>query len=241
MARAVYQARYKNVYMERARSSFLDLAVYDDGALAAPSAGTVSVFNPAGTAAVDAAAVTVTGSIATYTIAVNTLDSESFGPGWRVEWTLTMPDTNSHVFRHDAALVRVRLGPVITDVDLIARHSDLASYRPSGLSDWEDYIEESWREIEGRLEAMGRRPYLIISPQALRPVHLFLTLANIFTDFGGTGDDDNRWVRLAREYHERSEAEWRRTSLVYDEDDSGGEGSAMRDSLTPSIWLTGRP
>ena len=243
MAWVEYQVRWlQPAYLERARDSYLDLEVYDDGALAAPSSGTISIYNQAGTAIVDGASVTITGSKANYTLAAATVAAESFGDSWRVEWSLVMPDTETHLFRQDAALVRVRLAPVIADADLLARHSDLNAYLPSSSSTgWEVWILEAWREVVARLEMKGRRPYLVISPEALRPVHLFTALAIICRDLSGGGDEDNKWARLAEHYGHDAESAWASLNFIYDEDDSGAEDSSGRTSGTPSVWLARSP
>lgn len=241
MARVDYTARLLGpYYLERGRPNELVLGMYRDGALVAPSAGTVSVFDASGTARVDAAAVTVTDSQATYTVLSAVTSSLALESGWRVEWSLSMPDTFVHVVRADAALARCRLHPVITDADLLARHSDLTALRPSSMASYQGYVDEAWREIVARLEAAGRRPYLVLSPEALRPVHLNGTLAIIFRDFGGTGAEDNKWSRLAEHYETAYQAAWGSVSLVYDETDSGSASGVRRAGMQPSVWTNGR-
>lgn len=240
MAWVEYQVRWlQPAYIERARDSYLEIEVYDGGSLAAPASGTISIYSPAGTAVVDAAAVTVTGSKAHYTITAATVAGESFGARWRVEWLLTMPDLAAHLFRQDGALVRVRLGPVITDADLTARYPDLDNFRDTSISSWEPFILEGWWDVVGRLESSGRRPYLVISPEALRPAHLHTTLGLICRSLAGSGDAENRWHMLADLHESKAEDAWARTTLAYDADDSGAADSD-RASLMPTLWLAGR-
>jgi hypothetical protein len=238
-----YQVRWlQPAYIERARDTFLEIEVFDDGALAAPSSGTISVYNAVGTAVVDAQAVTVAASKANYTITAATVAAESFGASWRVEWSLVMPDGATYVFRQNGALVRVRLHPVIADADLTARHSDLSTYLPaSNTTGWEDWIAEAWREVTARLEAQGKRPDLIMSPEALRPVHLFTTLEIICRSLGGTGDSDNRWNRLSEVYGEEKRQAWSSLKFIYDDDNSGAEPSSSRTSGTSTLWLARSP
>jgi hypothetical protein len=134
----------------------------------------------------------------------------------------------------------VRLAPVATDADLLRRHPDLASYYPSGWTSWQDALDEAWAMIEGRLEAMGRRPYLVLSPEALRPIHLATTLEIICRGLSGAGDPQNKWLVLADHYRDENEAAWSRTSLVYDQDDDGQEAARRRRAVSTSVWLTGR-
>ena len=243
MAWTEYQARFwQPAYIERARDTFLEIEVFNDGSLSVPSSGTITVYNASGTAVVNAAAVTVASSKANYTVAAATVAAESFGASWRVEWSLVMDDTQTHVFRQNGALVRVRLAPVIADADLTARHSDLNAYLPASSSTgWEDWILEAWREIVARMESMGRRPYLVMTPEALRPVHLFTTLEIVCRSLGGTGDEDNRWNRLAEHYRSEKDTAWATLSIVYDEDDSGAESDTERTGGMTTVWLAGSP
>lgn len=243
MAWTEYQARYlQPAYIERDRDTFLEIEVFSDGALSAPASGTVTVYTADGTAIVNAQTVTIAASKANYTIATATVVGEGLGDGWRVEWSLVMDDSQTHVFRQQGALVRVRLAPVIADADLTARHSDLTSYLPTSSSTgWQDWIIEAWREIVARLEAQGRRPYLIMTPEALRPVHLFTTLEIVCRSLGGTGDEDNRWNRLAEHYGSEKAQAWAGLNYVYDADDSGAEDAGTRTGGTSTMWLAASP
>ena len=239
-ARTEYQPRFwQPAYLERDRPTPLEIEVYAAGALSAPTSGTISIYNASNTAVVSAAAVTIASSKATYTLAAATVAASAYGMGWRVEWSLVMADTLTYLFRQDGALVRVRLYPVISDADLLARHSDLNSYRPSASTSWEAWILEAWRTIVGRLEEMGRRPYLVISPESLRAVHQASTLAIICRDLSGAGDPTNRWTALAEHYESEAQAAWGRLAMIYDETDTG-VGSATRRQGISSVWLTSR-
>ncbi len=133
----------------------------------------------------------------------------------------------------------MRLGPVITDADLLARYPDLNAYRDSTLTSWEDFVLEGWWDLVGRLESSGRRPYLIVSPEALRPVHLHTTLGLICRSLAGSGDADNRWHVLADMHERKADEAWSRTTLKYDEGDDG-RADSDRASLQPTVWLAGR-
>jgi hypothetical protein len=237
---ADYQARIgRPLYLERERPTYLEIGLYTGGALATPSSGTISIYDASETAKVSADAVTVTGSKATYTLLAATVASSSYGPGWRVEWSLTMPDGYVHVIRQQASLVRCRLAPMVTDADLLARHPDLTTHRPSTWTSWETMIEQGWIAVEDRLESLGRRPYLVLSPEALRAIHLAATLGLIARGLCGAGDPANRWTALAEHYEAEAEAAWSRLHLVYDEDDDGRDDGRRRRGVT-SIWLAGR-
>jgi hypothetical protein len=235
-----YQPRFlQPAYIERSRDTPLALSVYSAGVISAPSSGTISVFTAANVAIVDEAAVTIAANQARYTVLTSVVGAEPLGPGWRVEWSLVMGDTNTHVFVQDGALVRNAIHPVVTDLDLTARHSDLNAFLPAGVTSWEAWILEAWREVVGRLEGMGRRPYLILSPEALRPVHQYTTLGLICRDLSGAGDPGNKWAALAEHYDGRARDAWGSLSLIYDEEQDGA-GSAVRRRGMTSVWLAGR-
>lgn len=240
MAWTEYATRIRlPAYIERDRTTVLSFPLYRDGSLSAPSSGTVTIYNAANQEVVSAAAVSIVSSVATYSVLTASVSSQQLGVGWRVEWSLVMGDTYTHVYRQDAALVRCRLAPVIVDADLTARHSDLASFLPTGTTTWQTWIDAAWEDIVGRLEGMGRRPYLVLSPEALRPIHLFASLAIICRDLAGTGDEGNKWARLADHYRDETEAAWGRCSLVYDETDSGRADGQRRKAAVSTVWLGG--
>jgi len=242
IADTVYSARFRGPEeIEHGRANLLKCPTRLNGSAAVPSSGTVSVYNRAGSALVDAAAVTVSGSVAQYSLAAATVASEAFEEGWRVEWALVMPDGITHTFRTDGALVRRQLYPVITDADLFRRASSLD---PSGTApitseaNYQTWINEAWDEIRLRLISQGNRPNLILSPSALRGVHLNLTLAFIFEDQATRLNE--AYQDIADRYRDHYESEWRRLNFIYDDGDTGrAEDAETRRSGTPTIWLAG--
>lgn len=238
----LYSARFLlPEYLERGRANLIQCPVYRDGALVAPSSGTVSVFKPDQTAIVNAQSVSVTGSVAQYSVTAGTLPASlELEEGYLVEWSLAMPDGVTHIFRNEGALARRRLYPVISDIDLIRRHSDLSALRPSTLSSYQDYLDEAWASLEARLIGEGQRIYLIMSPSALRDVHLFKTLELIFVDFHqSTGA--GKYMELASHYGKEYGRSWSRLNFIYDRDQDGAvDDPYRRRGAAASIWLNGR-
>ncbi len=227
--------------LERGRAQTLQCPVYRDGALVAPTeaGSTVSIYDAAGVAVVDGVAVTVTGSIAEY--AYTPAASLDLGEGWRVEWSLIISG-DPHLFRNDAALVRAALYPVVADADLFRRCSGLDPAGTSplhSLTDLQDHRDEAWAEITLRLIAKGNRPNLVMSPSALRPAHLALSLALIFEDFASRLREAYR--EIAKDYRDQYEAAWRDLAFLYDEDDDGEIDDAhTRRPAQSTVWLSGR-
>lgn len=221
--------------LERGRVNALSCPLWRSGSLVAPASGTVSIFDRSGAALVDGAAVVVVSSVATYSY--TPAASLQLDEGWRVEWSLVV-DGAARVFRNDAALVRVRLAPVVADADLFARHSSLdpAGRNPiSTVTTWQTQRDEAWAEIQLRLISRGNRPNLIMSPSALRLAHLFKSLELVFDDLATRLNE--AYADTARDYRGRFEAEWGRLTFSYDEDDSGEADSDARRSAIPSVWL----
>lgn len=225
--------------LERGRANALSCPVWQDGALVAPSSGTVTIWDGSGTKQVDAVSVTVTASIATYSYTPSS--SLDYGESWRIEWSLIL-DGETHVFRNDAALVRVNLYSPITDADLFRRVSSLdpAGSAPiSSVSDYQDYLDEAHTVIQNRLISRGNRPNLVLNPSALREVYITLTLSLIFDDFKTKLNDS--YGEMAAEYKRDYQAAWDDLRYVYsssDEEENGG--SRRRRAASPSIWLTSR-
>lgn len=241
--RVEYQVRWlRPAYLERARDSYLSVELYTAGTITAPASGTISIYNASDTKVVDGATLTdLTATRANYTLTAATVATESFGAGWRVEWSLVMPDGYTHLERQDAALVRVRLAPTIAPPDILARRKNLVSSGFTTEAKLADSIEEAFRTMCLRLEQSGRKPALIINPSGTRMYLLYVTLADVCGDLAGTGDPDNKWNSLARDYEDRAEHEWSTMSLLYDSDDDGSADGSDRVGMTASVWLTATP
>tara|TARA_R110002020_G_scaffold6340_3_gene26694 strand:+ start:605 stop:1312 length:708 start_codon:yes stop_codon:yes gene_type:complete len=227
--------------IERGLDQTVELKVYRDGALVAPSAVTVSLYDSSGAAKVDGATATIAASFSTYEITAATTTDLSLGEGWRIEWTATISGS-TYIFRNDAALVRRLLYPVVTDADLFRRASSLnpaSSTSITSLSNYQDYLDEAWVEINNRLINSGRRPNLIISPYSLRESQLYLTLALIFEDLSTRLNEAYEF--RADEYRKAYERSWTEVRALIDSDDSGeADDPQHRENVNPTIWLSSR-
>ena len=227
-------------YIERDRVTVLSVQMYAAGSLVTPTSGTVTIYNGANEAVVSAAAIT-TGSTSTYAVQTSSVASQVYGAGWRVEWSLVMPDTYTHLVRQSASLVRVRLACPVSDVDILAAHPELSSYYPSGQSSYSTQIGMVWEDAQGWLEGKGRRPYLVTDASALRPWLRAACLAVVCRMQAGDGDAANKWAQLADLYEARAIAERDNLTLEYDETDSGLVDPIRRAATRPTLWLGGSP
>lgn len=229
--------------IEAGRTQVLTCPVYRSGALVAPTSGTVSLYDAANQTIVNAATVTITSSVATYSLNASLVPTTlNYGDGWRLEWALLMADGVVHTFRRDAALVRRRLYPVVTDADLIRLHSDLGSsrIRPSGLSSLQDYLDEAWAQIDSWIHQQGKRPWLVMDPSAFRSLHLYWTLSILFRDFSTGQGEGGRWEALADLYEQKTQAEKASINFLYDESNTGN-ATATKASGPSVLFLTSRP
>jgi len=227
--------------IERGKDQLIKCPLYQDGALVVPASGTIDLVDPSNVKQVDGAAVTVSGSIAQYTVLAALTSPLSLGEGWRVDWSLTIAG-DVHDFRNDAALVRRSLYPVLTDDDLYRRVSALNPSNPAvihSLTTFQDYRDEAWAEIGGRLIARGNRPNLIMSPNSMRSPHMNLTLALIFDDFSTRLNDAYR--EHADYYRREYKESFAELDFLYDSSDSGQADSVTtRRAAVPTVWTCGR-
>jgi hypothetical protein len=213
--------------------------LYVDGSLVAPdAASTVQIISPDGTDLVAATTVTVTGSIAEYTLSAASSAALSPEEGYQVEWVLLVSTVQVARARTDAATVRRLLPPVITDVDIIRRVRALDTSLAGTITtmgDFQDPLDEGWTQIQARLYAQGNRPNLIMSPSSLRAVHLALTLAIIFEDLAARLNAyEDRAAAFRREFLD----EWNALVFLYDAGDDGQpDDKHRRRAAAPSLWL----
>lgn len=250
MTAALYQHRTELVaQLERGRDNVLTAEIVDAGApVTVTEAGsTVTVYDAGNVAIVDAAAITLVSGVPTYTLTAATTTDLPRGEGWRIEWSLVLPE-RTQGFRRDAALVTCRLAPPATLADVFRRVSSLD---PSGakpitgktLAELDGYLDDAWISIEGRLVVAGRRPWLILSPQALREPLIVGTLALIFEDLATRLNAAH--AETARAYRADYSRWWADARFAYDADDSGaadsGASGPVQVGASGTLWLSGTP
>jgi hypothetical protein len=218
--------------------------VYDNGALVAPTAGTITIYDETGTAVVSAAAVTISGSQAEYTAIGSLTSSRSPSAGWRVEWSLTLTGGDVVRPRSTAYVVRRRLYPTIADLDVAKRVPSLAitfDGRPTsaGTTTYQGYIEDADTEVQRRLISAGRRSWLVVDAWALREVWLTLTIALIYDALVGAASPGDPYAERAAHFRELFEAAWTSATLQLDWDEDGDVDEVdRRTSARPAgVWL----
>lgn len=233
-----YTARFQlPELIERGRNEVLVCPVFRDDQLQLPTLGTCTVYDGTGTA-LATPAVTFPGSVATATLPGATTASLPFAEGWRVEWSLTMPDGIVHLFRNDAALVRYRLYPTITGLDVGRRLRALDLTQPAVITTrttHQDAIDEADVELQLRLIERGRRPWCLATPSALRMAWLYLAVA---IELESLAVQNPALAETAADWRAKYEASYTSASAQFDYDQDGIVGTTERESVQRmGTWL----
>lgn len=219
--------------LERGRDQVSQLEAYLSGSLVAPSSGTYSLISPSGTAVVDAQAVTITGSVATYTLSGTTEIPTTLALGalYQERWSLVMPDGSTRTERRSAAIALFELHPPIADVDFTSDYpgllDDLGDYATS-LQSW---IDSAWGTAVRYLTKHQDFPYMLVEPSDVFEWVYHEVLYRVFrTLFKGTQGGDERWRVLMDEHKDRAAAERSSLRILPDRDQDGLADSHARKS-----------
>ena len=227
--------------LERGRPQTTELPVYRDGALATIAAVKYTLYKPDQSKLVDSATGTYAGNIPQYVHSDGSLvTSLQLGEGYLQEWEITI-GSNSFLFRRMAAVVRRRLYPVVSDVDLFSTYKQLSSLMPSTISSYQDYIDEAWYTIIMKIrQEGGGLEYLVMDSESLRSAHINLSLYYIFRDFHSSlGQSNGRYLDLATEHHQQYKSDWKGINWRYDSGHDGFPDDANeRVAKDPVIYLS---
>ena len=225
--------------LEKSRDNLVKCPIYRDGALVAPDSAAITLYDQNRVVLIDAETMMITNDIAQYTIEAAILASGQFSEGWTIEYELVF-DGVYQTFQNDCALVRRRLYPVVTDIVIQRRNTDIRELMNSNQMSLQNYIDEAWYFIESKLIAMGRRPWLVMSPSSLREVHIAKTLHLIAIDFSTSQGESSKWNQLTEVYEKAFKVAWEEVSFVYEENSDGKPGLG-RKAGTPAFWLMQSP
>ncbi len=221
MSDTPYSARIRTVeLLERNKSQVTSIKIYRNNAQIVPTSAKYTLYDPNGDKILDdvSANVDLSGTIA-YTHSPSQLPiTKGLGEGYVQEFKPIISGTE-YIFRRMASLVKRKLYPVISDIDLTAVYADLESLRPSTLTSYQNYIDESWYTILRKIRNQGKGfEYLVMSPESFAESHKHLTLYLIFRDFHSSlGQSNGRFLDLAQEHHRLFTFEFDSLNFVYDE------------------------
>jgi hypothetical protein len=228
--------------VEVGADSRLTAPVYHGGALVAATGGTISIFDDANVAVIDGAAVTLDGGVAEYTVAAATTAARHPTEGWRAEWSITLTGGDVVRPRGLVYLVRRRLYPTISDVDVAQRVPSLAldnPARPTSVASYQGYIDEADTIVQSALIRKGRRPWLVLDPWALRECWLTKTLHLIYSSLSSTAAPGEVGYRdTADAYRDEYNVAWSEASVILDYDQDGfPEEMTRTPAKPPGVWL----
>lgn len=227
--------------LERGKAQTSELKLFRDGLQLVPTAATYTLTKPTGADLLtgETASIAVSGTVSYTHSAEQLKDSEDLGEGYVQEWTITI-DGEQYLFRRMAALVRRRLYPVVSDIDLTATYSDLENIRPSTLTSYQQYIDDAWYQILRRIRNRGMGyEYLMMSAESFFEAHRHLSLYLIFRDFHSSlGQSNGRYLDLANEHYKLYRDEFDSINFIYDEDHDGeADDPNKRTRGQPTIFL----
>lgn len=229
------------VMLQRGRAATTKIEVYRDGALVAPtqSGSTYTLLGPDGST-ITSGGVTVTSSVATYTLSAGVLASTlTLGEGYQEVWTLVLGDGTTRTIDREAAVILRPLVPVITDADLEAVYPDLSTWRGSSITSMQGWIDESWRQIISRLIAQGVLPYLVKSSHAFRTAHIHLALS-LWAAYAAKGRTGANFLEIAAAHRLAYDEAWKAINFATDADHDGRVDDPLkRTAAQPVTFLSG--
>lgn len=227
----------------RGADTLLEMQWWRDASQLVPTTATVTVYRPDGTKLVSSASASIDGAgTATHTIAGATSSGEDLGETWRVEWVAAISG-ELVTMDNEAAMVRRRLYPSVTDQDLFRRQPSLDPANTGSnlttITNFQPFLDEAWVEIMRRIYNMGKRPALVMSRTALRGCVLNLWIALIFEALAARKAE--RFESQALMYRGFYEKEWSQLTFSYDEDEDGIVDSTERNRrMRPTVALVSR-
>mgnify|MGYP003646258604 FL=1 len=200
-----------------------------DGALVAPTAvgSTVTVLDPGGIKVVDAAAVAVSGSVASYTFGASVpATTASLGDGWTVIWSLVISG-EVYTFRQAAILCEYVPRNVITAADLYGGEgiAELRYAVPQAQQDaprgdgtgWGPQIDASYYDFIRKMLANGRPIWRSREPTGYREWLLSRSLQRAVETIPAT--EGSSWAEYRKRAYFRMRSAEASLKLQYDTED----------------------
>jgi hypothetical protein len=229
--------------LERERAQNTDLALWRDGALVAPLSGTYTLLSPAGALVIDAQAVVVAASVATYSIPALSLPSTlGYGEGYTEQWALV--DIGSglpRTFTRECSIAKFQLAPSITDLDLLAEYPDLLELLGAYNTHLQSWIDEAFVQFLNDLYSLGEWPDVIVTRAATRkPLKeraYFLIYKFLFSKQPNAG----RFEVLMNFHQSEMNAAFKGMSYRVDRDQDGTPDGMDRHSSTTVVHRNAAP
>jgi hypothetical protein len=227
--------------LQREQNNTVKLEVWRDGALVAPTSGTLTLFDPGGEKLIDAQAVTISSSIATYTITSATLPSTvDVGRLYMLRWKLTISGQAFEVQRA-CTVARFPMVLPVTDNDLVdGEYPDLVEQLGDYGANLQKFLDSAKRDVLRELEQKGQWPDIITSPSDLYEPIRQLAYAKVFRFLFNTNDSDRSQILMTL-HQDKYEKVLRELTARFDRDDDGLPDSTSRDAVVRSVHPGGAP
>lgn len=226
------------VWYERGVTYTSTFPVHVDAALTAPTAGTFTLKDGSGNTVVTGS-VTVSGSIAQYTISDTDTSALDLADDWMEHWTLTVGG-QVYTRRRQALLCVQAPYNVFAENDLHRLHPTWARQKPPAWTSWQPAIDEALIEVYAGLLQRGHAVHEIRNWYALRKlIRVETELAALGAMITG-GADSRHWLDQARDQRKIVRDAWDDLKLDFDTDEDGtvdSEGEAAE----PPLFLTEIP
>lgn len=226
--------------LARERAQTTRLAVYYDGALVAPSAGTYVLVDPGGVERISGA-VSIVSSVAQYAIAALDLPASlAYGEGYSERWTLTLGGV-ARRYRRSATLGRFELAPPLGVAELVAgEYPDLGAQFVNWSGSLQALIDAEWQTVLRALWRDGTPSDVLVEPSEVFDWYRHAALARIFKSLLGT-QDNPRWDRLYQIHTDEARSARSGLRITVDRDRSGVVDSLGGRSLVQPVQVNAAP
>ena len=227
--------------LQREANNAVELQVYRDGALVAPTSGKVSLLKPDGTYVFQVAALTITSSVASYTILAASLPATlDIGRIYVLRYELEIA-SQTYTVQRICSVARFPMVLPVSDKDLTdGEYPDLIDQLGDYGTNAQAFLESSKRDVLRELEQQGQWPDIIVSSSDLFEPIRQLALSKIFGFLFNTNDSERSQVLMSL-HRERYEKVLKTLTARFDRNDDGLPDDNGREAVSRSIHPGGAP
>ena len=227
--------------LERGRAQSVSMTAKYQGSLVAPDSGTFSLLGPDGTAHVDAQAVTIASSVATYSVPASALPATlSLGRLYQQKWALVFGSETRTVVRGCSVALRQMVLPVADD-DLTGEYPDLLVQMGDYATTLGGFIAIAKTDFLRELDKTGPWADIIVGGSALYEVIRQRALYHCFKFLFRKSSGDNRFERLMDDHEDKWRAEQQTLVASFDRNGDGLADDTRKRLAQRPISVGGAP
>jgi hypothetical protein len=197
----------------------IEVKVYENGSQIVPSAATVTVKDPDGTAQVAAETMTILAGVGTLGYELPLTYTGELWENATIEVAYTVASVVYKAFFFFDVVLQ-KLKATVTDDDLKAYFPQLADEIWTDEASFSGQIDEAFRLIKRMIKDKGRRPAMLLDGTQIRELVILKTFEMIFFNFAKS-ETDIWWARHLK-YSALFDKRFESLRINYDEDESGG-------------------